>query len=158
MPYGVSYRGDYGTYRGDPGLFGFLKKVGGGVLSRVIGGTPLGMVGSGILGGLVGRKIKRQMPTSRGFGPQKLPGIGGLIQRVIPGGKTGYAEVGKRRRMNVANPKALRRAIRRQSGFVKLAKKALKGSGYTVAPRGAGRRRGPVTIMESGSGGVQVRR
>lgn len=62
----------------------------------------------------------------------------------------------KRRRMNVANPKALRRAIRRTSGFVKLARRALKGSGYRVVS--AGSRRPSIKIQESGPGGVVVQK
>ncbi|GAJ04430.1 unnamed protein product, partial [marine sediment metagenome] len=64
--------------------------------------------------------------------------------------------VRKRRRMNVTNAKALRRAIRRTDGFVKLAKRALKGTGYTVSRRGSGRR-APTTIVETGAGSVHTR-
>lgn len=45
------------------------------------------------------------------------------IQRILPGGKTGF-ELVPRRRMNPANIKALRRATRRVAGFHKLATKA----------------------------------
>lgn len=38
----------------------------------------------------------------------------------------------KNRRMNPANPRALRRAIRREQAFVALAKRTLKGTGITV--------------------------
>ena len=78
------------------------------------------------------------------------------MQRMIPGGATGYMVQGKRRRMNAGNAKALRRAIRRQGAFVNLAKKALKGSGYTIQARGSRRSR-PVSIRESGPGSVTVR-
>jgi hypothetical protein len=60
----------------------------------------------------------------------------------------------KRRRMNVTNPKALRRAIRRQTGFVKLARRALKGTGYTIVSRGS--RRPRTVVKESGPGSVTV--
>lgn len=147
MSYGVYGRGDYGVHRGDPGVFSWIAKR----AKAFLHGGPLGMAASMVAG--------RQRPT----GPAVVarPGIRAAAERFFPGGKTGLmvapGQVAKRRRMNVANPKALRRAIRRQSGFVKLAKKALKGSGYTVTARGAGRRRGPISIMESGRGGVQVR-
>ena len=45
----------------------------------------------------------------------------------------------RNRSMNPANAKALRRAIRRQTAFIGLAKRALKGTGYTI--RRAGTRR-----------------
>lgn len=41
-------------------------------------------------------------------------------------------QVVKNRRMNPANAKALRRAIRREQAFVSLAKRTLKGTGITV--------------------------
>lgn len=63
----------------------------------------------------------------------------------------------KRRRMNVANPKALRRAIRREAGFVTLAKRALKGTAYQITRKGSGRSRGPKVIVESGPGSVVTR-
>lgn len=46
--------------------------------------------------------------------------------------KDGSGRCVRNRRMNPANPKALRRAMRRTDGFVKLAKRALKGTGYAV--------------------------
>ena len=78
-------------------------------------------------------------PTGRA-----APMIGGEVRR-------------KRRRMNYANDRALKRSIRRQAGFVKLAKKALKGSGYRIVSKGSGRSR-PVSIRESGPGSVSVTR
>jgi hypothetical protein len=62
----------------------------------------------------------------------------------------------KRRRMNVANPKALRRAIRREQGFVKLARRALKGTGYRITTTRSARPR-TVQVRESGPGNVVVR-
>lgn len=62
----------------------------------------------------------------------------------------------KRRTMNVANARALRRAIRREAGFVKLARRALKGTGYTIKSRGSSRAR-PINIRETGPGSVNVR-
>ena len=67
-------------------------------------------------------------------GMMKRPGVKGTVQRILPGGESGYY---RRRRMNVANPKALRRAIRRTDGFIKLAKRTLKGTGYTVKRTGS---------------------
>jgi len=48
------------------------------------------------------------------------PGLRGKIERFIPGGETGFM---RRRRMNVTNVKALRRAGRRVKGFLKIARR-----------------------------------
>ncbi len=162
MSYGVIGRGDYGAYQGDPGIFGFLKKVGGGLAGKFLKGTPMGMALGTVAGLVGGRKVRQGRPAPPSFpGLQQFkpkPGIKAKFERLIPGGATGMVAV-KRRRMNVANPKALRKAIRRQAGFVKLARKALKGSGYTITSRGASRgRRTGVHISESGPGSVRVSR
>jgi hypothetical protein len=122
--------------------------------TRARGGFPLLAAAGSLLGGLLKKGVKklvssavRQAPAvATGVGIAKLaspvlpptgmvptPGMRGKVQRILPGGESGFY---RRRRMNVANPKALRRAIRRTDGFVKLAKRTLKGTGYTVARRG----------------------
>lgn len=169
MPYLASRRGDYlSSYRGDPGLFGFIGKAlktGLGVVSKL--GIPVvsgvaGM-GAGIIAGRPKAPAMYQRPIMQGQalpgGRQVLPvpGIRGMIQRGVPGGATGLMMGPRRRRMNPANPKALRRAIRRQASFVKLARRALKGSGYAITSRGRSRTR-PISIKESGPGGVSVSR
>lgn len=169
MPYLASHRGDYlSSYRGDPGLFSFIGKAlktGLGVVSKL--GIPIVSGAAGILGGRAtrppiqyqarpgGQPIMTGQPFPRGAVPR--PGILGGFQRGIPGGATGYLTGPRRRRMNPANPKALRRAIRRQASFVKLARRALKGSGYAITSRGSSRRR-PISIREAGPGGVTVQR
>lgn len=76
-----------------------------------------------------------RLPPYTAAGPGVLPG-GGRGGGVVPSGyhfaKDGSGRIVRNRRMNVANPKALRRSIRRTDGFVKLAKRALKGTGYAV--------------------------
>lgn len=94
-------------------------------------------------------------------GALPTPGLGGTISRILPGGKSGY-EVGlrgyhmsksgkivKNRRMNVVNPRALRRAIRRASGFGKLVQRMKRsfarantavGNRHIVRRKGFGRR------------------
>ncbi len=68
-------------------------------------------------------------------------------------------ELPKRRRMNVGNTRALRRAMRRTDGFVRLAKRALKGSKWKIVTASSGRRSTPrVQVTESGPGSVTVRR
>jgi len=53
--------------------------------------------------------------------------------------KDGFVPPGSKyvtnRTMNVGNAKALRRSIRREQGFVKLAQRSLKGTGYKIARR-----------------------
>jgi len=169
------------SYQGDPGLGSFFKKALGGIFFKKAAPVALGYVTGGPVGAamaLAGQIRGGRLPPTytppryeRG-GPLRrvppaqlqtypggtrmaalgLPSATQIAQRLVPGGATGFA---KRRRMNVANPKALRRAIRRQAGFVKLARKALKGSGYTIVTRGSGRRR-PINIREAGSGSVTV--
>lgn len=156
-----------GDYYAAGGIFSFIGKG-----LKTVGGFlpgPLGTVAGAIGGALdptkksastpVPMTIPAAIPTiiNRGGGTiQPKPGIAGMAERLIPGGSSGYEFVGrKRRRLNVANPKALRRAIRRQQGFVKLARRALKGTGYTIASRGSRGR--SMRISESGPGSVTVR-
>ncbi len=96
------------------------------------GGTSVGM---GFQGGGAMVPGQGRLPPFTATGPGVLPG-GGRGGTMIPVGyhldkKTGTYLV-RNRRMNVANPRALRRAMRRTDGFVKLAKRALKGTGYAV--------------------------
>lgn len=168
MGYLASHRGDYlSSYRGDPGLFSFIGKAlktGLGVVSKL--GIPIVSGAAGILGGRATARppvLYQQRPSAPIMSGQRfpggalpVPGIKGAIQRGVPGGATGYMTGARRRRMNPANPKALRRAIRRQASFVKLARRALKGSGYAITSRGSRRTR-PINIRESGPGGVSVR-
>lgn len=88
---------------------------------------------------------------------------GGLIQvqTVTAGGRptvkivdqqTGRV-VGGRKRMNVANPRALRRALRRVAGFGKLAKRAKRDIARAASAigvrRGGGSSRGVITRSEA---------
>ncbi len=162
-----SARGDYlGSMRGDPGIFGFLGKVAGtalGIAGKVLPG-PIGGIAR-FAGGLITRRAQppaiQRAPAQLQYGRQagpggiKVPGFVGGMQRLVPGGATGY--YAKRRRMNPGNVKALRRAMRRQDAFVKLARRALRGSKYKVTTVGSSRSR-PLNIRESGPGGVTVNR
>lgn len=162
---GDYYAGDY--YAGDPGLFGFigkgLKKIGGvaaGVGRLGFSMTPLGqaMQATGAMAPTSPAFIAAQ---SRGFGARPrgshavpfapppimtggrplrpAPGLRAAVQRAVPGGATGMMYGRKRPSMNYTNPKALKRAMRRTDGFVKVAKRALKGSKYQIVTRGASR-------------------
>lgn len=116
MPYYNA--GDY--YQGD-------NYAAGGLLGSV------GRVLSGVVRGAVGAVIPTFAPRP---GPQivapnvlpvrRTPGVSGIIQRTLPGGKTGYeielpGMMRRRRRLNPLNPSALRRAGRRIKGFLRFA-------------------------------------
>ena len=88
------------------------------------GGTSIG------LGFQPGVMIPGQgrLPPYTATGPGVLPG-GGRGGQLVPSGyhfaKDGSGRLVRNRRMNVANPRALRRAMRRAQGFEKLAKRAI---------------------------------
>lgn len=148
--------GDYYMGAGDPFIGGLLKRVTGFATSLLPG--PVGAAA--------------RFAHSRVFKPPKAPAVPQLpqiIRSYAPNqqrapGPTGtqypwtdeeLAKRGKkRRRMNVANPKALRRAIRRESGFVKLARRALRGTGYSVVSKAS--RRPRHVVKESGPGSVTI--
>lgn len=126
---GDYYRGGDGNYAAG-GLFSFLgkavKKVGGALL----GATPAGAVAKALVPSL-------GTPTITGFGPPIVPkpGFTGFAERLVPGGESGYM-VGRRRRMNPLNVRALRRAGRRVKGFLKIARRL----GALPVNRGKGKR------------------
>lgn len=137
---GDYYRGDY--YRGDP-LFGALIGALPGIVR--VGKSLLGvgskvkpiLKGVGAAAGgaatavTIGGAVKSTMPPPPG--QIKRPGVRGTIQRALPGGQTGYM---KRRRLNPTNPKALRRALRRVSGFAKLAQRTKRDIGKAATAAG----------------------
>lgn len=150
---GDYYRGDY--YRGDPGFLSFLggiaKTVGGfipGVGPLIQGaGEALSRAGAPkIAKGLGELPLGKALPAAIGTGVQRLKSTA-LKHPVLTGlGAAGLAAgVGaeahklltrgggerKRRRMRVTNPRALRRAIRRTTGFAKLAMRTI----HLVHPR-----------------------
>ena len=150
---GDYYRGDYYRSRGDPGLFSAI----GSVIKGFASGGPIGAISSLF--------SKPGLPASpKGQGGLVLPG-GVMIspQRIIPGGqpfisrqgapggaggqagyhldKKNHSKWVRNRSMNPANPRALRRAIRREHSFVALAKRVLKGTGITIGRRTFGSRK-----------------
>lgn len=153
-------RGDYlSSMRGDPGLFGFLGGIAKGALGiagRVLPG-PVGAVAR-FAGGLITRRAAGPAGVTRFTGPMvNVGGPRGLAMPAFGPRGAGGGMPRKRRRMNPGNVRALRRAMRRQDAFVKLARRALKGSKYRIATVGSSRSR-PVHITESGPGGVTVGR
>ena len=154
------------SYRGDPGFFGAI----GGVLKKV-GGVAIDVLPGPV--GAVARTARRALGSSSRPAPTQVSFPGGLrrltgttITTRLPfgGSQTKTAApvrinpntgqpVKRRRRMNVTNDKALRRAIRRQTGFVKLARKALQGTGYKIVSKGSSR---PRVVKESGPGSVTI--
>ena len=149
MSYGRRPMGDYKTYgyAGDPGWLSSLwKKVIRPAAGLLIGG-PVGAVVGGLLSGSGG-----PAPTPKIAPPALAPppgSIGGAV--TFPGGTqvsvAGVLPVGapagvtpagyhldkktrtrwvRNRRMNVANPRALRKAMRRVQGFEKLAKRTIQ--------------------------------
>src|SRR5713101_2324804 len=145
------YQGDFtriAHMRGDPGFFSFAKSllgtaagfipglggVAGKLLSKAPGGAIVRAVeaGGGIVRRVGGAIVKH--PVLSAAGAAGVAGaVGGLVGRETAGGmapkgfhvsrKTG--KVVKNRRMRVTNPRALRRAIRRATGFARLARKVL---------------------------------
>ena len=136
------YQGDY--YRGDPGFFSFL----GGLAKKAVGFIPgVGPIASQALemipkGGGMGKLAKAggaimqrgraaviKHPVLSAAGAAGAIGVmgagaGAAIARrggrraVVPGMR-------RHRRMNVCNPRALRRSIRRTQGFAKLAMRTI---------------------------------
>ena len=155
MSYARRPMGDYKTYgyAGDPGflssLWGVVKKVARPIIGGIIGG-PIGMAITGtqivksggkttvgparIEGPAVVGQVSFPGGTSIGLGLQggaPIPGPydpmrgSGMVPSGYHYAKDGSGRLVRNRRMNVANPKALRRAMRRASGFEKLAKRAI---------------------------------
>jgi hypothetical protein len=155
---GDYYRGDY--YRGDPGILGTLAKGAlklGGVLLGGPAGGAVGAAAAALIPG--GPKPKGSAIGTISIGKKViepfsfLPGGRPLTREAGTGqGMSGYhlnKGRGKRgeppgsyyvrnRSMNPANPRALRRAVRRQSSFVALARRVLRGTGMTIKRSGVG--------------------
>lgn len=126
MPYGQSaLRGH--SQAGDPFLGDIVKGIG-----KVVGAVVPGPVGA------IGRVIAgRPAPQPRIIAPRPQVGVmpGGGGARIFPGARTPTRvdpatgmPVRKRRRMNYSNQKALRRALRRASGYARQQKAVRKAA------------------------------
>lgn len=147
-------RGGY-AYRRARG--GFLSSIGraissvGRVASAIPGlgivGTVAGAVGSAMGGSrtptltLAGGTMPGGVPLASGYRPE--PGITGAVHRLVPGGSSGYVRA---KRINVANAKAGRRAIRRIKGLRNLLKSIERELPRRPAARGS---RGVITRSEA---------
>lgn len=158
MPY---YRGDY--YRGRRGdLWGAIAGAAGGFLTGGFGGAVIGGL-KGLQGtpkpqgsnlpAPVGTPPTISLPGGIGVNPgAAMPGGAPLFTSshgAVPAGwhwnkSSGYGPNGRyeagtflvrNRSMNPANPRALRRSIRREQSFVALARRTLKGTGITIGRR-----------------------
>jgi len=140
--------GDYKTYgyAGDPGflsdIWKGIKKVAKPIL------TGLFPIPAAVIGGLQAKPApQQQFPAPAGFMPgagargpsmagfqmppsgpmSAVPGQPGLLPPVgYHQAKDGSGRFVRNRRMNIANPRALRRAMRRVQGFEKLAKRTIR--------------------------------
>lgn len=114
-------------------------------------------------GGLLGALIGRGRTTTTTFAAPPAATTAAAVAAVARSTGQSMASVreqmgiAKPRRMNVVNPKALRRATRRVNGFVKVATRALEGTGWKVVRRTSSKRTGPKVIVESGPGSVVSR-
>jgi hypothetical protein len=85
------------------------------------GSVPASFPGTGVM-----------VPPTARFGPGVSPGLqnagaagAGMIPRGYHYAKDGSGRIVRNRRMNVANPRALRRSMRRVQGFEKLARRTI---------------------------------
>ena len=152
----MAYFGGSSGMVGDPGFFGSLfRSLTGGARGFITGGAVGAVAGGvrGFRGGSTGRAaalaaIPRtrtaptafRRPVGGGVPPvgTALAGPGRSPAKIIIDAATGQ-ELPRRRRMNVGNARALRRAIRRTDGFVRLAKSALKNTGFKIVSKSSGK-------------------
>lgn len=146
---------------GNPITGAFAGFAAGGSAPRPGDVVPVPGFGGGVSRFLPGGSTGYEVVPSQFGGIAQGPSARGLTEVSASAFAQGLngAQGGKRkqRRMNVANPKALRRAIRREAGFVNLARRALKGTKWKIVSQGSGRARGPKVIVESGPGSVVTR-
>ena len=142
------YMGDfYRGYRGDPGFFSFLGGLAKKAVGFIPGVGPIAKTAIDVVGKVAGSRagratsaiVKRGGAIVSAHPVLSAAGAAGAVagagmamrgSRAAAGmGAHGAAHLvggGRRhRRMNVCNPKALRRAVRRTHGFAKLAMKTI---------------------------------
>ncbi len=153
------YMGDYGRMMGDPGFFSFIGRAlrgglklltgmgGGGGATRVIQAPAAGAIErvgriAGPIAQRVGRVVRGHPVLTAAGGAAAIGAVGAAVGRAgAPGVERGFhiskttGALVRNRRMRVTNPRALRRAIRRATGFARLAKRVLRFTSPR-APRG----------------------
>jgi len=148
MTYATRPMGDYKTYgyAGDPGwlssLWKGIKKIAKPIFGGIIGGIGTEMIAApaqpalapptmapppGSIGGAI--SFPGGVRVSGALTPGAIRGMPAVPGAITPAGyhldkKTRTRWV-RNRRMNVANPRALRKAMRRVQGFEKLAKRTI---------------------------------
>jgi len=148
MSYARPPQGDYRTYgyAGDPGWLSSLVKVGFRLLKKVAPSILGGMAGAappvpsipgatppimapppGTIGGAIAFPGGTTISAARvpGAPVPGMPGQYGLAPAGYHLDKATRSRWVRNRRMNIANPRALRRAMRRVQGFEKLAKRTI---------------------------------
>ena len=127
-------RGDY--YRGDPGLLGFFKGIGKGLLAfgkAQLGLPAAGAAATGATPPFAMSQLPLRLPGPGGFTPAPAPIMrmpsaqrGQILRQHVqaPGAELGVPR--RRQRMNVLNAKALRRSMRRVEGFATFAKRTIQ--------------------------------
>ena len=141
------YMGDfYRGYRGDPGFFSFLGGLAKKAVGFIPGVGPIAKTAIDVVGKVAGSRAGRATsaivkrggaivsahPVLSAAGAAGVAAGAGMAMhargsKAAAGmGTHGVTISGRRRRhMNVCNPKALRRAVRRTHGFAKLAMKTI---------------------------------
>jgi len=155
VPYGPRMQGDYrtggyGYPQGDPGLFSIIGKVLKPVwkiAKPILGGAIGGFLGAPMLAAppAVITPAAPPIPGAGAFPGGGLPVAAGAAIGAAIGGYQGAVGAGgmcpagyhprkdkrlpfkcvRNRRMNIANPRALRRGMRRVKGFEKLARRTI---------------------------------
>ena len=123
-PVGAAIGTQIGAPKPAPMQFPLAPQVGGGF--PIVGQVTM-PGGAQFTGGVI-VPGKGRLPPFTARGPGVLP-AGGRGGQMVPSGyhfaKDGSGRLVRNRRMNVANPRALRRSMRRVQGFEKLARRTI---------------------------------
>jgi len=123
-PFGAAIGGGIGSKPSAPSQFPMVPQAGGGfpVAGQISFPGGLSLSGGAMVPG------RGRLPPFTASGPGVLP-AGGRGGSMVPSGyhfaKDGSGRLVRNRRMNVANPRALRRSMRRVQGFEKLARRTI---------------------------------